>query len=81
MKLPGNVRLPDGEYADALAVAPDGATVYVGLGLTQPAAGGVRVLTYTAAWDTCQRHLPGIYCELYSGATPAWKFTDLGLPR
>lgn len=47
VKLPDNVRLPSDELADALAVAPDGDTVYVGLGLANPAAGGVRVLAYT----------------------------------
>ena len=46
--LPGNVKLPAGEYADSLAVAPNGSLVYVGLGLAQPVSGGVRVLVYTS---------------------------------
>jgi hypothetical protein len=48
--LPGQVGLPAHELADALAVAPDGTEIYVGLGLTQPAAAGsVRVLEFASA--------------------------------
>jgi hypothetical protein len=50
LALPGRPGLPAHELADALAVAPDGTQVYVGLGLAQPAAtGSVRVLEFTSA--------------------------------
>ncbi len=48
LALPGKSALPEGEYGDALAIAPGSSLIYVGLYLPQPAAGNARVLVFNA---------------------------------
>ncbi len=58
LTLASHVALPADEYADALAVAPDGSEIYVGLGLAQPALpDAVRVLVYSAITGAPDRAL------------------------
>jgi hypothetical protein len=71
LALPGKAGLPAHELADALAVAPDGSKIYVGLALAQPtAADSARVLVYGAATGALEHTLAPAFNTRYIPMPP-----------